>query len=384
MTDHNLQQQIDNLPDGATLSLKDLPLEQETRIRIQTPLTLLGQGRTLWARTGPVLTIDTSGEVHIKNLNIEVENPNGEPGRANLAVAIERADSVTLVNVHVSGEVEGFDTSTIWKHARVLTLYPEVQQDSVVIPLSVPVPSIIRGKISNVEAISLGEAEGNPTCVVLRLAPGLTPGASLLGSIKIEPHDRRHSSITLPVAGWVVRTRFSTESPSTGGLSSGKKKAVPHLLLLGLLVALFAGIFWYVHNNRLWSPPTLRSSPRVFVSPQVVDFGVLRCSPRERIQTNQILTFTYEPSDLTNLQVTLTTSGRDENSGYVYEPYEEGCVTLEQSPTQWRLPLDYYSENPSAMHFTGTVKITVNRDEVQVVPDRLRMEFNIEPRRAKN
>ena len=71
MSTNELQAELDGLAPGASLSLDISEGEKEGPAVLRKPVTIEGHGRTIWARRGPVLTIESHG-VALRNLNVEV------------------------------------------------------------------------------------------------------------------------------------------------------------------------------------------------------------------------------------------------------------------------------------------------------------------------
>jgi hypothetical protein len=101
-----LQELIDRShPEGVLM----LPNYQEFRgpVVIKAPLTVFGNGATIWALRGPVVLVD-SANVTLKNLNIEVTGETQPIGSTdNCAVQVSPRYSATLEDIQVCGSIIG-------------------------------------------------------------------------------------------------------------------------------------------------------------------------------------------------------------------------------------------------------------------------------------
>src|SRR5258708_6876591 len=115
------QNKLNSLPDGAALSL--VPGEFPGPVVLHRSVTLDGQGATLWARQGPVLTVAAAGVV-LRNLKIEVtgdgDSDHPEDG---CALLVEAADGLRVENVEVRGSVIGLPQEAgVWRYPSSLWL----------------------------------------------------------------------------------------------------------------------------------------------------------------------------------------------------------------------------------------------------------------------
>ena len=104
-----LQAAIDALPPGTRLRL--VPREYQGPLTLTAAIELDGQGSTVWARSGPVLSV-VGERVVVRNLRVEVtgglDDPGGTPEEA-CAVRVEVGRRVKLEHVLVRGAVMGLD-----------------------------------------------------------------------------------------------------------------------------------------------------------------------------------------------------------------------------------------------------------------------------------
>ena len=102
----SLQEEIDTTS-SATLTLQPSNQEYAGPIHINHPLLLDGRGSTIWARQGPVVSIN-SENVRLSNLRIEVTgNEKTENSKERYAILIGGQHNIQLDNVEVRGEVMG-------------------------------------------------------------------------------------------------------------------------------------------------------------------------------------------------------------------------------------------------------------------------------------
>lgn len=112
MTKRDIQREIDNCSGKLVL----VPGEYEGPVVIRRPCVIDGSGATLWAQTGPVLTI-ASPDVTISNLRVEITGSSGTD------VAIRVNDVPKLENVSVRGAVEGLPgEASVWDIPAVINL----------------------------------------------------------------------------------------------------------------------------------------------------------------------------------------------------------------------------------------------------------------------
>jgi|GEM_PF-4915246 len=101
-TEITLQQTLDSLAIKETLQLFPANGEYEAPINIDRPLTLDGQGSTIWAKKGPVVSVRSDG-VCLRNLRIEVT----EESKDNCSISVKSGYTPQLEEVEVRGNVIG-------------------------------------------------------------------------------------------------------------------------------------------------------------------------------------------------------------------------------------------------------------------------------------
>src|SRR5213592_3646721 len=102
----DLQSLLDQAPAGQALKLTPAGKEMPGPVILRKAIVLDGQGATIFAERGPVLTIASAG-VLLENLNVEVTASAPGEGDAGCALAVEGGGAVTLRNVAVVGTVRG-------------------------------------------------------------------------------------------------------------------------------------------------------------------------------------------------------------------------------------------------------------------------------------
>jgi len=161
---------------GAHTPLLLTPREYAGPVTITRPVTLDGQGATLWAHKGPVLIIQSDG-VTVKNLKIEVTGePISREPRHRSALVI-RGCSPTIERVEVRGDVIGLrEEEGIWQYPHSLHLghLSCGKSHTFRMRISVPVPCRISSAIAALEI--------SPS----RLSPGLN---DITVTIDPLPHD---------------------------------------------------------------------------------------------------------------------------------------------------------------------------------------------------
>lgn len=186
----SLQAGIDEMNELETLSLEFN--EYMGPVVIDKPLIIDGNGSTLWATAGPVLTVNAP-RVRIRNLRIEVTSPTEKEKEAgNLALIVDQADvsgtvtvsrggkgaqslalqvkkgiRVELENIIVKGTVEGLiNEGGIWDYPDVLNLWPVVphRKNCFAFEMAVPVSCALETDIDGLSIIT----------------PGLNPGSNIV------------------------------------------------------------------------------------------------------------------------------------------------------------------------------------------------------------
>lgn len=116
-----LQAKLDSLRDGVTLKLP--PQEYPGPIEIKHPMTLDGQGATVWARHGAVINVLSDGVV-LRNLKIEVTGGDTSTRiEGECALSVEPNRTIQLENVEVRGSVLGLcDEEGAWLYPSSLHL----------------------------------------------------------------------------------------------------------------------------------------------------------------------------------------------------------------------------------------------------------------------
>ncbi|MBD0370232.1 MAG: PD40 domain-containing protein [Pyrinomonadaceae bacterium] len=116
-----LQAKLDSLRDGVTLKLP--PQEYPGPIEIKHPMTLDGQGATVWARHGAVINVLSDGVV-LRNLKIEVTGGDTSTRiEGECALSVEPNRTIQLENVEVRGSVIGLcDEEGAWLYPSSLHL----------------------------------------------------------------------------------------------------------------------------------------------------------------------------------------------------------------------------------------------------------------------
>jgi hypothetical protein len=100
------QQKLNTLPDHSTIQLWPPKAEYPGPIIINRPITLDGQGATLWSKVGPVLLIQSQG-VSLKNLRIEVTGEQRSNARDQCAILVKSKINLQFDNIQVRGSVMG-------------------------------------------------------------------------------------------------------------------------------------------------------------------------------------------------------------------------------------------------------------------------------------
>lgn len=108
----DLQKLVDGATRGTTVTLNPPGQYVAGPIVIRQPLVLDGQGATVWATCGPVISVEAEG-VTFKNLHVEVTGEDGMGGGPRAAaLSITKGQAVVLQDFEARGCVEGLDGET--------------------------------------------------------------------------------------------------------------------------------------------------------------------------------------------------------------------------------------------------------------------------------
>jgi stress response protein SCP2 len=193
-----LQEQINQLPAHGHLKLR--PGEYEGPVLINSPAIIEGNNATVWAKSGPVLRINTRGLI-LKNLQVEA-TANQAPGYQSIAIMTEERHATVVDNVEVKGAVVGFgDESGDWDYPWSLNLgqLPPGQAISLKLRLLVPVRCRLVSRIGGIkfepEEIAAGLTE-----VTIKIDP-LMPNSIIHGHFQLVSKFIRRISVSGRVTG---------------------------------------------------------------------------------------------------------------------------------------------------------------------------------------
>jgi hypothetical protein len=196
-----LQTHLDN-PLGPIIKL--LPQEYAGPFIINRPITLDGQGATLWALKGPVLQV-LSPTLILKNLNIEVTGEAFSQVEEECAIQVGATTVVQCDNVQVRGQVMGIEGETgAWHYPYSLNLGKLAQQTAqqFILQIQVPIACHIESAIAGVH-LTPSQLEAGYQQVVLTIEP-LADDTSLCGSLYIKTaHLRRRIQLTAHICATV-------------------------------------------------------------------------------------------------------------------------------------------------------------------------------------
>jgi stress response protein SCP2 len=134
-----LQQLIDDTPPGGTLRLE--PGEFSGPIVLRRPLTLQGEGGVIWARSGPVVTVE-SAQVSLHGVEIQVTDSAAARGNEDVALLVRASTCPSLSGLRVRGRVMGAgDDGGVWKLPDSLDLGVLVPRVANVREMEVDVPA---------------------------------------------------------------------------------------------------------------------------------------------------------------------------------------------------------------------------------------------------
>lgn len=154
MAPPNLSTLISGVKPNGVLTLDPPRKEFQGPIVIKQPMTIQGQGSTIWAECGPVVVIESPGVI-LKDLNIEVTGGDEKlSDQQKCALVARGTGGVKFDHVSVRGDVDGVPGEDRgWRYPRILRLHKlkAGQEHQFRIRLAVPVPCRIESGIVGVE-----------------------------------------------------------------------------------------------------------------------------------------------------------------------------------------------------------------------------------------
>jgi hypothetical protein len=173
---------------GGVLTLDPPGKEFQGPVTVRRPITIRGQGGTIWAERGPVLVIESAGVV-LEHLNVEItgrdESATGEAASAIVA----RSSPPRMTQVAVRGHVLGIPGEEgEWRYPTAVRL-GKVRAGvphEFVVRLAVPVPCKIDSLVSGVTVSPTSLAAG-VVDVTVRI-DALAEGIRLRGPIRLVTH----------------------------------------------------------------------------------------------------------------------------------------------------------------------------------------------------
>lgn len=209
-----LQERLDRIQKNTQLQLWPPDGEYQGPVVIDRPLSLDGQGATIWAFTGPVLSIQSAG-VKLHNLRIEVT---GEPTNCHpqkqCAISVESERDLQLDNVEVRGLIMGLpEEEGEWKYPKSLHLGQLSYGKKHVLLLRIIVPVECRIS-SSIHGLSFKPHRLNPGRNEIQLHLDRLPEDTLInGSIFIVTASlKRRITITAYIARLQERSIVSGEN----------------------------------------------------------------------------------------------------------------------------------------------------------------------------
>src|ERR1700730_102460 len=143
------QRDLDALPDDGTLTLR--PREYPGPVVLGHQLVIDGQGSTVWALNGPVISCEADG-ITMRNLRIEITGGT-DTGRVEdrCALKVIPGCGITFENVEVRGSVIGLwqeEGDWHYPHSLQIGSVPFSSELDLILRIWVPVPCEISSKIS--------------------------------------------------------------------------------------------------------------------------------------------------------------------------------------------------------------------------------------------
>jgi parallel beta-helix repeat protein len=171
MSKESLQDRLDGLREGDTLTLEPPLREFKGPLVIRKAAVIEGQGGTIWTVTGPTVKIEAPGVV-LRNLAVEITSRDAAlSGEGACALEIQPGLAVDLENVAVRGNVAGLaQEEGAWMFPRHLALgtVQATTPHEFRVKLVVPVPCTLTSAIDGLD-VQPQNLPAGPAEVLLRL-----------------------------------------------------------------------------------------------------------------------------------------------------------------------------------------------------------------------
>ncbi|MBT9146853.1 MAG: hypothetical protein DDT32_00600 [Syntrophomonadaceae bacterium] len=212
---NTIQDQIDKVSQSGTFTLDVSRGEYEGPLVIRKPMTIEGHGHSIWAKKGPVVSIEADGVI-LNNIEVEVTGNEKElADDETCAIMVMPGLEVTLNNVMVRGSVTGLDQEEgIWRypHSVRLGIIKANQRHEFKIKLVVPIPCRLKSEIAGLSVKPSSIKNAGIVEIALNLDP-LSPGTHLRGSMLMQTAFLTRQVI---VSGNVARTESAKAVVGTG------------------------------------------------------------------------------------------------------------------------------------------------------------------------
>jgi hypothetical protein len=170
---------------GGVFTLDPPGKEFQGPLVIRKPVTIDGQGGTIWAERGPAVIVESAGVV-LTEMNIEVTGPEGQLTGEETCALVARGAPPTLARVAIRGHVAGVPGEEgEWRYPRIVRLN-KVQagtSHSFAMRLAVPVACKIESLVSGV-TVAPADLRPGATDVAIQLE-SMAEGVRLRGLIRL-------------------------------------------------------------------------------------------------------------------------------------------------------------------------------------------------------
>jgi hypothetical protein len=229
----NLQTTINQISNYETLTLNPPLAEYKAPIIINHPISIEGQGATLWSKQGAVVII-RSNDVCLQNLRLEITEKQDQINSIkNCVILVESGQNLQFNNVEIRGNIMGIpEEEGQWFYPETLNLgqLTAKQEHQLILRLIVPISCEINTDIAGLNLTSNQLKSGNNE---INLNLEALPELLLQGNLwLVSPNFKRRISLTAQImTNAPTNQRIIWQPPqwSTSVKNTAKISSLPQL-----------------------------------------------------------------------------------------------------------------------------------------------------------